>query len=104
MIVFGGTLLAYLLSLWDLEPFKLTGEIAKGFPPVGLPPFSTEWNNETIGFVEMVKELGSAPFAIPLISILETVTIATIFCGELLLNFLLFYLLYSISPKVRCVV
>lgn len=82
LIVFGGTLFAYILSIWDLEPFKLTGEIAKGFPPIGLPPFSTELNNQTIGFIEMVKELGSAPIAIPLISILETVTIATIFCGK----------------------
>lgn len=82
LIVFGGTLFAYILSIWGLEPFKLTGEIAKGFPPLRLPPFSTEWNNQTIGFVGMIKELGSAPIAIPLISILETVTIATIFCGE----------------------
>lgn len=84
IVVFGGTLLAYILNMWDLRPFKLTGTIAKGFPPIGLPPFSTELNNQTYGFFDMIQEFGTAPIAIPLISTLEMVTIATIFCGKLI--------------------
>uniref|UniRef100_A0A336MQJ6 CSON004085 protein n=1 Tax=Culicoides sonorensis TaxID=179676 RepID=A0A336MQJ6_CULSO len=82
LIVFAGTLIAYIFDMNDSVPFVLTGEIEKGFPPIGLPPFSTEYNNETIGFSEMINVLGSATVAIPLISILESVTIATIFCEK----------------------
>lgn len=82
--MFGGIIAAYLFSINGLTPFELVGNIGKGLPPFRLPPFSTVVNNQTIGFLEMIHELGSAPIAIPLISILETVTIATIFCGKFL--------------------
>lgn len=85
LVVFAGTFLAYLFSLYDLTPFQLTGNIGKGLPPFRLPPFSTVVNNQTVEFSEMINELGSAVFSIPLISILETVTIATIFCGKFLI-------------------
>lgn len=71
--MFIGTIVAYIFSIYDMEPFELTGPIGKGFPPIALPPFSTE----------LISQLGSAIVTIPLISILETVTIATIFCGTL---------------------
>lgn len=86
LVVFAGTFIAYVFSLYDLSPFQLTGNIGKGLPPFRLPPFSTVVNNQTVEFSEMINELGSAVISIPLISILETVTIATIFCGRCLFS------------------
>lgn len=76
-----GILLSYFLSRNGNEPFKLTGKIASGLPPFKLPPLSTtDSNGETMGFSDMVGELGSSILTIPLISILEVVAIAKAFC------------------------
>uniref|UniRef100_A0A336KGN5 CSON009900 protein n=1 Tax=Culicoides sonorensis TaxID=179676 RepID=A0A336KGN5_CULSO len=82
LVVFIGTLMAYIFSLYGMQPFLLTGNIGKGLPPFKLPPFTTVVNNQTVYFSDMITELGSSVISIPLISILETVTIATIFCEK----------------------
>jgi len=82
IVVIIGTVLAYCLSHYNKTPFQLTGSIIGGLPPISLPPFSTEVNNNTVNFQEMVTSLGIAPISISLIAILEIVTIATIFCEK----------------------
>ncbi|XP_049854720.1 sodium-independent sulfate anion transporter [Schistocerca gregaria] len=70
---------AYGLSAHGLTPFRLSRKVAPGLPPFGLPPFSTVYNNQTIGFVEMCKELGSATIFVPVVAVLANVAIAKAF-------------------------
>lgn len=76
----GGLGLAYFLTTDKNRPFILTGKIASGFPDIKLPPFETIVGDKTIGFGEMLSELGSSIIALPLISILESIAIAKAFC------------------------
>lgn len=79
IVVFIGVGLAYVFFLYGFRPFTLTGKIGEGFPPIGLPPFSTVFRNQTYTFIEMTSALGSSLIAIPLISILESIAIAKAF-------------------------
>ncbi|XP_014259205.1 sodium-independent sulfate anion transporter isoform X2 [Cimex lectularius] len=79
VVVIVGTLLAYVISLYGLQPFLLTGTVGSGLPPFRLPPFSTKSGNETLGFIDMTKEMGSAIVVVPLIAILESIAIAKAF-------------------------
>jgi len=79
VVVILGTLLAFILSSYDQEPFKLTGNVDSGLPPFEIPPFSTTVGNRTLTFVDMASELGSAFIVIPLIAILESIAIAKAF-------------------------
>lgn len=80
VVVIAATALAYALSANGIEAFKLTGEIAEGLPPLGLPPFSITSNNQTYNFSGIVSELGTGLISIPLIAILESIAIAKAFC------------------------
>ncbi|KAL1392779.1 hypothetical protein pipiens_012240 [Culex pipiens pipiens] len=79
LVVIGGTVLAYLLSMGGEPPFLLTGNVTSGLPSFQPPPFSTVVNNQTYSFSEMVSELGSSVIALPLIAILESIAIAKAF-------------------------
>ncbi|XP_044584519.1 sodium-independent sulfate anion transporter-like isoform X1 [Cotesia glomerata] len=79
IVVITGIILAYTLSLYDNNPFIITGNITEGLPPLSLPPFSTEFNNTKYEFTDMVRELGSSLASIPLIAILENIAIAKAF-------------------------
>ncbi|CAD7084099.1 unnamed protein product [Hermetia illucens] len=76
-----GVLMAYIFSLYDLTPFRLTGDLRAGLPPVAPPPFSTVVNNGTthLDFIDMVSSLSSSIIAIPLVVILESIAIAKAF-------------------------
>lgn len=54
-------------------------------PAVGLPPFSTEFNNQTYDFIDMVKQYQSSIAFVPLIAILEHVAISKAF-GKIVLH------------------
>lgn len=83
LINIGGGVLAYVFFVNGMEPFRLTGAIKKGFPTFSLPPFSIEGaNGTTVGLKDMLADLGTAPISIALITILEGVTVATIFCEK----------------------
>jgi hypothetical protein len=56
------------------------GEIEEGFPPFGLPPFSTVSHNKTLYFEDMASKYGTSLISIPFISFLETVATAKSFC------------------------
>ncbi|XP_058812095.1 sodium-independent sulfate anion transporter-like [Topomyia yanbarensis] len=79
LIVLSGGTLAYIMASRDLHPFRLTGKVASGFPPLEPPPFSTIFNGEFYDFSQMLRLLGSSVIAIPLISILELVSIGKAF-------------------------
>lgn len=77
-----GMIIAYVFFINGWEPFRLTGAITSGLPSFKPPPFSTQLGNQTLAFGDMVSELGAAPLIISFISILEAVTVATIFVGK----------------------
>ncbi|XP_071878713.1 sodium-independent sulfate anion transporter [Bombus fervidus] len=70
---------------WLLEshlgssPVRLTGHVKQGLPEFRLPPFQTYHKNETYDFVDMVSALGSGCLVVPLLSLLETISIAKVF-------------------------
>ncbi|KXJ78345.1 hypothetical protein RP20_CCG004934 [Aedes albopictus] len=79
LIVISGGTLAYAFASNDKYPFRLTGEVASGFPPLEPPPFSTTFNGAFYDFPQMLRILGSSVITIPLISILEVVSIGKAF-------------------------
>nr|XP_034193155.1 sodium-independent sulfate anion transporter-like isoform X3 [Osmia lignaria] len=70
---------------WLLEshlgfsPVSLTGHVKQGLPEFRPPPFQTYHNNETYNFIDMVSALGSGCLVIPLLSLLETISISKVF-------------------------
>ncbi|KAK9509028.1 hypothetical protein O3M35_006442 [Rhynocoris fuscipes] len=79
VVVLLGTLIAYIFFIYDVQPFVLTGPVVSGLPPFKPPPFSSQSGNETLSFIDLTKEMGSALIAIPLIAILESIAIAKAF-------------------------
>lgn len=79
VVVVFGIILAFVLSSYELTPFKITGNITEGLPPFGLPPFSIVAGNNTYDFPQLIGELGGSIASIPLIAILESVAIAKAF-------------------------
>ncbi|XP_037787000.1 sodium-independent sulfate anion transporter-like isoform X5 [Penaeus monodon] len=61
--------------------FNVTGDVQGGMPSFKPPPFSTEVNNVTYSFGDMMASVGSGVVIIPLISILESIAIASAFAG-----------------------
>jgi len=64
------------------SPFILTGPVRSGLPPFGLPPFSTQINNQTLTFTQMCSELGTSIILVPIIAVLGNVAIAKAFMNE----------------------
>lgn len=64
---------------WAGSPFLLTGAVKAGVPELKLPPFETVVNNRTVGFSEMVGDLGSSVILVPVIAVLGNVAIAKAF-------------------------
>lgn len=83
-------LITYILDQSGQNEFQLIGDIPPGMPSVQFPPFSTpdirnETTNEIItkgeSFTEMVQSMGSFLIVIPLIALLENISICKAF-GE----------------------
>lgn len=55
LVVSFAALVAYSFEVTGYQPFILTGETAKGLPPVRAPPFSWTTANGTVSFSEMVQ-------------------------------------------------
>lgn len=67
------------------SPFRLTGDVKSGLPEFKVPPFSTVINNSTREFPEMLSDLGSSVFLVPIIAVLGNVAIAKAFAsGEII--------------------
>lgn len=58
-----------------LNQLTVLGKIAPGLPPVKIPPLQTTIGNQTLYFTDMIVHLGSSVFALPLVSILETIAV-----------------------------
>lgn len=71
---------------WLLEqhlgesPVILTGHVKQGLPDFRLPPFETQIGNETYTFIDMISALGTGCLVVPMLSLLETISIAKVFC------------------------
>lgn len=76
--------LGYALYSDGEPPFKLIGDIPPGLPSVHIPPFGYTKGNVTVGFGEMISNLGSGIIVVPLIALLENIAICKAF-GELIL-------------------
>lgn len=77
------TLQNHSILLWLILSFLIfVGEIEAGLPEFKPPPFSTHGDNGTyVGFSDMIANVGSGVIIIPLISILESIAIASAFSG-----------------------
>ena len=78
LILVIGTVISY--CLYEEAPFKITGNVTGGFPAFQVPPFSTTFNGTNYDFEDLAKGYGISFVFIPLLSILEAVTIAKAFC------------------------
>ncbi|KAJ8953922.1 hypothetical protein NQ318_019162 [Aromia moschata] len=67
-------------------PFKLTGPVPKGLPGFSLPPLSAKFGNETVGYMEMVKSLGSGLIVIPVVAVLANVAIAKAYSADVVVD------------------
>lgn len=55
------------------------GHVESGLPDFKLPPFESRVGNETYNFVDMASKLGSGILVVPLLSILENISLAKFF-------------------------
>lgn len=62
-------------------PYKIIGEIRKGLPAFDPPPFSVQQGNTTVGFFEIVWTMKSHLIVLPLISLLENISICKAFAN-----------------------
>nr|CAD7431312.1 unnamed protein product [Timema monikensis] len=79
LIVVIGAVIAYICQVNGSHPFRLTGEVTEGFPPLQPPPFSTTDKGTEYSFAKMTGVLGAGVVIVPLISILESVAVAKSF-------------------------
>nr|CAD7443752.1 unnamed protein product [Timema bartmani] len=79
LIVVIGAVIAYICQVNGGHPFRLTGEVTEGFPPLQPPLFSTTENGTEYSFAKMTGVLGAGVVIVPLISILESVAVAKSF-------------------------
>ncbi|XP_071531190.1 sodium-independent sulfate anion transporter-like isoform X2 [Panulirus ornatus] len=78
IIVIIASIIAYCLD-GDDQPFTITGYVEPGIPPPSLPPFSTEINNQTLTFPEIMNDLGIGVVMVPFIAILDHIAIVSAF-------------------------
>ncbi|XP_019869621.2 sodium-independent sulfate anion transporter-like [Aethina tumida] len=71
---------------WAGSPFLLTGAVKAGVPELKLPPFETVVNNRTVGFSEMIGDLGSSVVLVPVIAVLGNVAIAKAFAAGTIID------------------
>ncbi|XP_055632189.1 sodium-independent sulfate anion transporter-like [Toxorhynchites rutilus septentrionalis] len=79
LVVVIGASLAYGFSLNGSQPFKLTGHVESGLPPFIVPPFSITNNGTYYAFSDMISVMGTSIITIPLVSILEIISIGKAF-------------------------
>lgn len=61
------------------DSFVLPGHVESGLPEFKPPPFESRVGNETYGFIDMASKLGSGILVVPLLSILENISLAKFF-------------------------
>lgn len=89
LIVLITSLIGAYLHYHGGAPFKLTGPVPKGMPEIGFPSFTAQFGNETVGYREMVKSLGSGIIVIPVVAVLANVAIAKSYSERFPTNFMI---------------
>lgn len=80
IIVIACAIISWLLEKHLGEsPVILTGHVKQGLPEFRLPPFEARVGNETYTFLDMISSLGTGCLVVPLLSLLETISIAKVF-------------------------
>lgn len=83
IIVVGCTVLSYAFVSTQQPsaklPYKIMGTIPAGLPSVDLPAFSVQQGNETLEFFELVSAMKSNAIVLPLISLLEDISVCKAF-------------------------
>lgn len=78
-------IMAWLIEIHRGEsPVILTGHVKQGLPEFRVPPFETRIGNETYTFFDMISSLGSGCVVIPMLSLLESISIAKVFCKNII--------------------
>lgn len=78
VVVVSGTV--YALECHKINPFSLTGNVPSGLPSFEPPPFLLTKNNETVSFMNSLKDYGTSLLLVPLLAILEHIAISKVFC------------------------
>lgn len=79
LVVVFCAVLAYMFDEHHVQPFLLSDHVKPGLPTFQAPPFSATVGNRTYDFLEMASNLGSAVLVLPLLSILENISLAKVF-------------------------
>lgn len=89
LVVVIGAIIAWILETrLGSSPVLLTGHVKEGLPTFQLPPFKAQVGNHTYNFIDMVSTMGSGCLVVPLLSLLESIALAKVFCK-------FFYILYK---------
>lgn len=64
----------------EKAPVELTGNVKEGLPEFKLPPFEAHNNGTDYNFMGMVSAMSWSCIVVPLLAILETVTVNRAFC------------------------
>ncbi|XP_066246440.1 sodium-independent sulfate anion transporter-like isoform X2 [Euwallacea similis] len=71
-------------------PFQLTGKVPSGMPEVAFPSTHTSFNVDntttTVGFTEMIIQLGSGIIVIPVVAVLANVAIAKAYSADAMVD------------------
>ncbi|CAH0564609.1 unnamed protein product [Brassicogethes aeneus] len=79
IVVIVSACLAYYFDQHEEKPFRLIGYVKPGLPTLQPPPFSTTVGNKTYSFTEMTTTLGGGIIVVPLLAILENISLAKVF-------------------------
>ncbi|KAG2461063.1 S2611 protein, partial [Polypterus senegalus] len=82
VVVLSAAVVAFVFTDHNLDVFTLTGKTAKGLPPFRPPFFSEKTENETLSFKDITEDLGAGLAVIPLMGLLESISIAKAFGSE----------------------
>ncbi|NWY71973.1 S2611 protein, partial [Erithacus rubecula] len=81
VVLFAG-LVAYSFQVMGWQPFRLTGSIPQGLPPLRPPRFSLAAPNGTVPFQSLLQDMGAGLAVVPLMGLLETIAIAKAFASQ----------------------
>lgn len=73
--------LQYFYNIFTKHFTIFLGYVEPGLPPVQPPPFTIDLNGTIYSFGEIMSDIGSGVIVIPIISILESIAIASAFAG-----------------------
>ncbi|XP_034488649.1 sodium-independent sulfate anion transporter isoform X1 [Drosophila innubila] len=85
LVVFFSGLMIYLWaekSALEAVPFALSAKVSSAMPTIKLPPFAFEHQNRTYVFTDILGELGSGVFLVPIVAVLANVAIAKAFVKD----------------------